>query len=91
MNHPQKYEEAFARLQLALDGRKCDFCKYSGCIDACCALVYIACIQGEEDTMQHWLQKGLAISPYDYDLKNLPDAFLAKKSGLFTRKRGLFQ
>lgn len=86
-----KYKDAFARLQLALDGRKCDFCKYSGCIDACCALVYIACIQGEEDTMQHWLQKGLAISPYDYDLKNLPDAFLAKKSGLFTRKRGLFQ
>ncbi|MGN1143237.1 MAG: hypothetical protein ACI4SU_01630, partial [Anaerovoracaceae bacterium] len=86
-----KYKEALDRLQLAMDGRKCDFCKYGGCIDAYCALVYISCIRGDKDAMQSWLQKGLVVSPYDYDLKNLPDAFLAKKAGLFTKKRGLFQ
>ncbi|MGN0714069.1 MAG: tetratricopeptide repeat protein, partial [Anaerovoracaceae bacterium] len=86
-----KNKEALDRLQLAMDGRKCDFCKYSGCIDAYCALVYISSLQGDKDAMQHWLQEGLAVSPYDYDLKNLSDAFFAKKTGLFTKKRGLFQ
>ena len=86
-----KNKEALDRLQLAMDGRKCDFCKYSGCIDAYGALVYISSLQGDKDAMQHWLQEGLAVSPYDYDLKNLPDAFFAKKTGLFTKKRGLFQ
>ena len=87
-----KYREAVERLQQAVSGRKCDFCKYSGCIDAYCALVYIYCILGNEEKMQKYLQEGLSGSPYDYDLKNLPAAFPVRPpAGLFSKKKGLFK
>lgn len=77
-----KYEEAMHRLDQAVHGRKCAFCKYPGCIDAYCAYVYICCIRGDEKKMNEYLQAGLEISLYDYDLKNLPDHFM-KKRGFF--------
>jgi len=78
-----KYEEAMHRLDQAVHGRKCDFCKYPGCIDAYCAYVYICCIRGDGEKMKDYLQTGLQVSPYDYDLANLPDHFMKKKRGFF--------
>lgn len=77
-----KYKEAMERIQQAIDGRKCDFCKYSGCIDAYCALVYMCCIRGDEEGAAKYLEAGLEISPYDNDLKGYPKYFM-KKRGLF--------
>lgn len=76
------FAEAKKRLDKALSSRKCDFCKFCGCIDAYCALAYIACIQGKEDDVNKYIAKGLEVSPYDYDLLNLPQHFM-KKRGLF--------
>ena len=77
-----KYQEAEERIQLALSGRKCDFCQYSGCIDAYCAMVYMCCIRGDETGAAKYRQLGLEICPYDFDLLYYPDYFM-KKRGFF--------
>ena len=74
-----RYEEAEARIQLALTGRKCDFCQYGGCIDAYCALVYMCLIRGDEAGAAKYQQEGLAYSPYDFDLLQYPKFFMKKE------------
>jgi tetratricopeptide (TPR) repeat protein len=77
-----KYKEAEERIQLALTGRKCDFCQYCGCIDAYSALVYMCCIQGDEAGAAKYRQLGLDVHPHDFDLLWYPDYFM-KKRGIF--------
>lgn len=77
-----QYREAEERIQLALSGRKCDFCQYSGCIDACCAMVYMCCIRGDEAGAAKYRQLGLDICPHDFDLQYYP-AYFMKKRGFF--------
>lgn len=77
------YTEAKKRLLLALQSRFCDTCDFSGCIDAYSALVYLACVQGDTNAMERYLDEGLQIVPDDYDLLNTPK--------IFTKKKGLFR
>lgn len=82
-----RYEEAEERIMLAMDGRKCDFCQYSGCIDAYCAMVYLCLVRDNagssdgagsfrvsEETEKYRLL-GLEISPYDRDLRQYINYF----------------
>ncbi|MCI8608945.1 MAG: tetratricopeptide repeat protein [Firmicutes bacterium] len=78
------FAEAKKRLERAINSRKCDFCKYSGCIDAYCALAYIACIQGNEQDLELYTRQGQEVAPYDYDLRYLKQHyFMPKKRGFF--------
>ena len=78
-----KYKEAEERIQMAIEGRKCDFCQYCGCVDAYCAWVYLCCIRGDEEGAAKYREAGLAICAYDRDLLHYPDYFMTKKRGLF--------
>ena len=77
-----RFDEAMERIQLALEGRKCEFCRFAGCVDAWCALVYLACLQGDEEAAAKYQRQGLAVCPHDIDLQKLPEYFM-KKKGFF--------
>ena len=77
-----RFEEAEERIQMALEGRKCEFCRFAGCIDAYCALVYLACIRGDEEAAAKYQREGLAVCPHDIDLQKMPEYFM-KKKGFF--------
>ncbi len=77
-----QYDAAMERIQMALEGRKCEFCRYGGCVDAYCALVYLCCIRGDEEGAAKYQREGLELSPYDTDLLHLP-AYFMKKRGFF--------
>jgi len=79
----EKYKEAEERIRMAIEGRKCDFCQYCGCVDAYCAWVYLCCIRGDEEGAAKYREAGLAICAYDRDLLHYPDYFMTKKRGLF--------
>jgi len=80
-----KFEKAEALMQKALSMRRCDFCKFSGCLDAWIALAYIYALCGKREKMEWAVSKGHEIVNFDYDLDNQRIFFTenSNKKGLF--------
>ena len=80
-----KFEAAELLMEKALKMRRCDFCKFSGCLDAWISLAYIYALKGDREKMDWAVAEGRKISPDDYDLNHQEVFFKGK-----TEKKGIF-